>query len=94
MSKTNRRALSVPVGHIFSGWKVIGHPGKFDYLTCQCECGTVRDVNVYSLISGKSVSCGCQGPRRRATLYLEKSNGRSNVQLDNNVSDMPGADSN
>lgn len=34
-------------GRVYKTWK------------CKCDCGTVRDVTEYSLIRGKSVSCGC-----------------------------------
>lgn len=27
--------------------------------TCECKCGTIRDVTEYSLLQGKSTSCGC-----------------------------------
>ena len=28
--------------------------------TCRCSCGTTKDVNEYSLSSGRSTSCGCK----------------------------------
>ena len=32
--------------------------------TCRCSCGTVKDINEYDLISGKSKSCGCKRRRK------------------------------
>lgn len=29
------------------------------YFTCRCECGNVRNVRRWSLLSGHSKSCGC-----------------------------------
>lgn len=29
------------------------------FWTCQCECGTIRDVDQTNLKLGKTVSCGC-----------------------------------
>jgi|APSaa5957512622_1039677.scaffolds.fasta_scaffold39786_2 hypothetical protein len=28
-------------------------------VTCVCDCGEKRDISIYSLINGKSKSCGC-----------------------------------
>lgn len=33
--------------------------------TCQCECGTVKDVVGYTLTMGTSQSCGCETDKRR-----------------------------
>ena len=40
--------------------------------TCRCSCGTVKDINEYDLISGKSKSCGCKRRRKpiRAVSFL------------------------
>lgn len=32
-------------------------------VTCLCECGSVRNVNLKNLIAGKSKSCGCERVR-------------------------------
>lgn len=43
----------------YGRWRVLcqaAHPRKW---TCQCDCGTIRDVAKYSLTSGVSQSCGC-----------------------------------
>lgn len=57
----------------FGRWYVIG-PAKdkvsptngraYKMWHCRCECGTERDVTEQSLISNKSVSCGCYRKER------------------------------
>lgn len=59
MPKTNNKAESLAIGSEFSYWTVQRLSTKPDYLTCKCICGSVKNVNVYSLTSGKSKSCGC-----------------------------------
>ena len=52
----------------FGEWTVIGlgdtlssKSGRFyQSWTCRCSCGTIKDVNEYSLSSGRSTSCGCK----------------------------------
>lgn len=46
-------------GMKFGRWTVLGFSGKQSYWTCQCECGTIKDVYKYSLLKGVSTSCGC-----------------------------------
>ncbi len=44
----------------FGRWVVLDpRPPKKDYCSCQCDCGTIKDVAVCSLRGGCSVSCGC-----------------------------------
>lgn len=47
-------------GKTFGYWKVIKYAGNLRW-TCQCKCGTVRDVLTQALKSGRSKSCGCGG---------------------------------
>jgi hypothetical protein len=52
----------LPIGSIFGKWTVIGPPisrNKSTFYLCHCECGTEREVNRYSLVTNKSMSCGC-----------------------------------
>lgn len=61
MPKTNNKAMSIKIGTRFESWVVEKLTlDKLDYLDCVCECGNTRSVNVYSLTSGKSKSCGCK----------------------------------
>lgn len=51
-------------GRQFGLWTVIGRSnrtinGRHRFWTCQCECGTVKDVTIDSLKRGQSHSCGC-----------------------------------
>lgn len=53
-------------GRRFGRWTVVGSGGSCEQRgravkmwTCRCECGTERDVVEQSLVTGKSVSCGC-----------------------------------
>lgn len=55
-------------------WTIIGKSEKRGYVKCRCECGTVRDVRLRSMVSGESKSCGCYQrertklPKNRADL--------------------------
>lgn len=33
--------------------------GQYDYYTCKCDCGNLRQVTKYHLMKGNSTSCGC-----------------------------------
>ena len=51
-------------GKKFGMWTVISESDKRDSSgcvkwKCECECGTIRDVNGTSLRNGKSTCCGC-----------------------------------
>lgn len=43
------------IGHTFEYWEVIGQNGSV--LTCKCKCGTVKDIPLNKLISGRTKSC-------------------------------------
>ena len=32
---------------------------KHTYWTCQCDCGTIKDIGSQSLLNGDTISCGC-----------------------------------
>lgn len=63
----SRRPITVEAGATFGRWTALGDNGRSGYVTCQCECGTVRAVMAHQLVTGKSASCGCAafGPRPR-----------------------------
>lgn len=49
-------------GEKFNRWTVLGFDrkeGKIRYWLCQCDCGTKRSIEQYSLVHGLSKSCGC-----------------------------------
>lgn len=56
----NKTKLKDMIGKKYGEWTVLGLSDKKRYLTCRCECGTVKDVAAYSLISGGSTNCGCK----------------------------------
>lgn len=47
-----------------AGWQTFPSGKSFPQWTCQCDCGTVREVLQYSLTRGVSVSCGCYNRER------------------------------
>ena len=58
---SHKRLVNVlTVGDKFNNWTVKSASEKKDYVTCECVCGVIRDVHVYSLKSNKSKSCGCR----------------------------------
>jgi len=76
MPKTNKKAESLSEGTKFNHWTIKKLSTKPDYLECVCECGMVKSVNVYSLTSGKSKSCGCKS-KELAAQTREKRNGKT-----------------
>ena len=67
----------VKLGDKFNHWTVTNGPikeGKPGHLTtywlCQCSCGETRRVQQYSLVYGKSKSCGCVKEIKEATRQL------------------------
>lgn len=48
-------------GRQFGNWKVLKYVGNYKWqCECQCENHTIRDIDRYSLIKGKSTNCGCK----------------------------------
>lgn len=45
-------------GKTLGKWLVLEYVGKSKW-KCRCECGTVAEIDSYSLRSGHSKSCGC-----------------------------------
>ena len=46
----------------FGRWTVIKRAiteSKSTYWVCKCDCGTIRNVSVQHMVSGKTRSCGC-----------------------------------
>lgn len=57
----NTKKLQDLTNKQFGEWKVIKHAYEKNhrhYWLCQCSCGTLRELDSYSLTSGHSVSCG------------------------------------
>lgn len=63
-----RTAPPLAAGDIVGEWKVLSREGRV--ASVRCSCGETKDVNVYSLLRGDSLSCGHArktGPRARLT---------------------------
>lgn len=75
------------IGEKFSRWTVIdlstrstSIKGKrLMYWHCKCECGTQRNVEHYSLIRGKSPSCGCLSRERMTTHGLSRGDSKHHL---------------
>lgn len=48
---------AIEPGAVFGRWTVAGRSGR--RVQCVCECGSTREVDRYTLIGGRSSSCGC-----------------------------------
>ena len=70
------------IGQRFGQLTVIAFAGRtgtrYKYL-CKCDCGKEKNIDKYSLVSGRTTSCGCQSkynqrggrePRQIRTTYL------------------------
>lgn len=53
--------LNEYIGKTFEKWKVLSivYKNEKPYFNCVCECGSIKYVNVYNIINGKSKDCGC-----------------------------------
>ena len=49
---------NVRVGDVFGEWTVLRTLPDNIYVLCRCSCGKERPVSKYTLLTGKSVSCG------------------------------------
>lgn len=56
----------------FGYWTTISSSSTVGMTLCVCKCGTVRDVDNYSLIYGKSTSCGCYDGYRKDRIFRVK----------------------
>lgn len=56
-------------GKKFGKWTVIKRSGSDARYNatwfCECECGTIKEINSYNLNLGKSKSCGCERRKNR-----------------------------
>ena len=51
--------LEVPVGKKFGSWTVVSDGTKSSYWSCQCICGSKKEVRNDTLKSSQSTNCGC-----------------------------------
>ncbi len=46
--------------------------GKKTYWTCQCDCGTIKDIQTSHLTSGDTTSCGCQAKAKNSGSFKDE----------------------
>lgn len=51
--------LDISVGDRYTRWEVVEKSTRKYMWLCKCDCGTIREVNGYSLRNNLSTSCGC-----------------------------------
>lgn len=60
------KKYNIQSGDIFGNWTVLEVINSY---TCKCQCNcenkTIKNVNKYSLIKGRSKSCGCSQKQKR-----------------------------
>lgn len=73
----------VKIGDVFGDWTVLEIlPITVNYhkqFLCQCKCGTIKQVDGFNVIKGKSISCGCQ--RNQLTKQRMTIHGKTNTRL-------------
>lgn len=49
------------IGQKINKWMIldIKHTGKICKAICKCECGTIKEINIYNLLNNSSKDCGC-----------------------------------
>lgn len=63
MAKMGRKRVDM-TGQRFGNWVCIEARPDRKWL-CRCDCGTVREVYRAKLITGISMSCGCNRKKRK-----------------------------
>ena len=80
----------VLIGNRYGRWtvvdsaeaRVVGRGEHRRYWLCKCECGTQREVSEPSLLSGKSLSCGCyHRDRMKSVGKVNLKHGMSDTRL-------------
>ena len=69
-----KNRLNISIGDKYGKWTVLHMGEKKEYTrsifyTCQCECGTIRDVRASALFHGMSSSCGCVKSKGEEKIY-------------------------
>lgn len=74
---------SVKVGEVFGEWTVLSRLPDNIHVLCRCSCGKERRVDKYTLLTGKSVSCGhtrvLNNLKRRRAEFIGKTFGEWTV---------------
>lgn len=66
------------IGKKYGLWEVLNIKDN-RFLTCRCECGTIKDVRIQDLEKGKSKSCGCIS--RKKTIERNTVHGLSKTKI-------------
>lgn len=61
--------MHVSIGDHFGHWTVIGSSNRHSYVLCRCDCGKEKEVYVYNLLRGQSLSCGCHRQDKNPEKY-------------------------
>jgi hypothetical protein len=62
-------------GENFGRWVVLEMTSRM--VDVKCECGTIKKIDYFNLIKGKSISCGCYGhPNKRRKVNIGERFGR------------------
>lgn len=68
--KSNRNKIKF--GDRFGKWVTLENENNKRRILCKCDCGTIREVNKDSLLSGCSTSCGCIAANKSKERSLHK----------------------
>lgn len=68
--KSNRTPIKT--GDKFGKWTIMEDEKPQRKILCKCDCGTIREVNKDSLLTGKSTSCGCIAANKSKERNLHK----------------------
>ena len=76
--------LNLEVGQKFGRWTVLEISKKIKghgniLVRCKCDCGTIKEISHYTLLNGKSVSCGCL--RKELLSNRENAHHKTNTKL-------------
>lgn len=72
MKQNRNKTKKDETGNIYGQWAVLSQSTRKDksqrvYWTCECSCGTLKDVLGTSLRNGTSTCCGCTKPCPKAS---------------------------
>lgn len=66
------------VGQNFGHLKVIAKYNK-KYLQCQCDCGNIKNINIYDLLKNRIITCGCYSKRFNIKNYNKSWTGHKEI---------------
>lgn len=66
------KGKAVKIGDRYGKWTVSGSSKIRNHVECECDCGEIRSVSVYTLDKGISRSCGCLNAQKRKQKSIEQ----------------------